>query len=1207
MSKRLFACAVSMSVTALLLIVLPIASAAAAPSPWWQVRDGSRPTYLWEPDPSVQEIETGLGEFFGFTGAVMELKVGGNTVGCLGTHDFLGEMLCPSQIGFPPTDTAAELKAVLENSTGTTVDVSGGPIGNDPFKINAAEPIPAIAVIPIIGTANLKVISPGGSGRLVATFTNLGDAPVDGTSSAVTITDQLPEGMIATGVEAAAGAQSPAAPNIVGPVDCEIQATDLVECTFEHILPSYEAIEVEVLVSLTGNPPATGAPGHLTVSGGNAPAASAPQQIVVSPEKVPFGIERFSVRAEEEGGGPAAQAGIHPFQLTTTIQLNSGRLIPGAKPSERSVEQPALPRNLRFPLPAGFVGNANSTPTCKMQLFYEPQPIDSCPAESSVGVATVTIYEGFALGFTQIAVPVFNLQPAQGEPARFGFNVKGVPVVIDTALDPADDYRIVASVSNTTQLAQFLSSTVVLWGTPGDPRHDSARGWECNNTLEVEIGPCERPAGLTEGAFLRQPVSCQGSLDFDVEVEPWNVPIGTVVDRRSFSGEALHGCNKVPFDPKIAAAPTSKLVENPTGLDFRLDMPNSGLANGAAIAEGQPKKVEVTLPEGMTINPSQAEGLAVCSPDDYARERFDSLPGDGCPNSSKIGEIQVSTPLLEEEAHGALYVAEPYDNPGGSLIGLYIVARIPERGVLIKQFGKVTPDAQTGQLVTTFDDLPQLPFSSFKLHFREGGRAPLVTPPVCGTFETMASFTPWSASDPENPPPSEIVTRTSSVSIERGPDGGACPAGGPSFKPGFEAGSINPAAGRYSPFYMRLTRKDGDQDLTKFSSILPEGALAKLAGVTTCPQAAVEAAKGRQGVDEKASPSCPASSQIGRTSVGAGVGSILTYVPGQLYLGGPYNGSTLSVVSITPAVAGPFDLGTVVVQEGLKLDPATGEVHVDGNASDPIPHILQGIPLKVRDLRVYVDRDKFTTTPTSCDPMATKATLFGSGLDVFSPGDDVQANLSARYQAASCESLGFKPRLQIRLSGKRSTRGANPALRAVLRPRVNDANPDRISVALPGSELLEQGHIRTICTRVQYAANGGDGAGCPQGSVYGHVKAWTPLLEEPLEGPVYLRSSNHELPDLVLALHGLVNIESVGRIDSVNGRIRTTFENVPDAPLSRVVLEMQGGRKGLLVNSTDICRGTHRAKAVFTGQNGKRYTAAPKVSAKCGKKKPKRK
>jgi len=1198
MTKRFLARFAALSVAATLIAGV-VAPSASADSPWWHLVTGSRPTNMWEPTDHVQELKTQPGSF----GAALEVVVQGEVVGCLGTGA-AGEFFCPS----PAIDSAAELEALLEPVLGTTaLEVTGGPVGGEPFRIAVSgRELPIVGVEPAnsaAGDGQAKVLSVGGSGRLILTLTNLGNAPVDGSADPVVIVDHLPAGVEATGaIEALAGYQ-----DTFGPVDCGLNSAEEVACTFEGQLPTYRAIELEISVNLVGQSPKAGEPGTVTVSGGGAPTTTAQQSIKVSPEPTPFGIEHFAAGAEDEGGAAATDAGSHPYQLTTTIQPNSGRIIPGSSRRTTSIEQPAMPRNLRFELPAGLVGNAAAVPQCTMPDFLNGVRFNDCAPESAVGVASVIASENepeaAPIGFFRFPVPIYNLTPARGEPARFGFKILGNPVVIDTALDPADDYRILAKVSNVTQLVAFASSTVTLWGAPGDPSHDDSRGWGCTKEPdEVEAGPCEPPGSRVGAAFLRQPVSCDGPLQFAAEIEPWNVPLGSQVDRASISAPGMIACNRVPFSPVIDAESTSRLAENPTGLDFRLDMPNAGLLEPEAIAEAQAKKVQVTLPEGMTINPSQAEGLAVCSAAEYARETFDSNPGAGCPDASKIGEVQVSTPLLKEEATGSLYVAKPYDNPFDSLLALYIVAKIPERGVLIKQAGKIEPDPRTGQLVTTFDDLPQLPFSSFRLHFREGGRAPLVTPPTCGPAEVVARFTPWSAVDPDNPMPNEVVTRTSSMTIDRGVDGGGCPSGGKPFRPDFEAGSINPAAGKFSPFYMRLTRRDGDQDLTKFSATLPKGALAKLAGVAQCPQGAVDAANGRDGLAEEASPSCPESSRIGRTTVGAGVGSILTYVPGQLYLGGPYKGAPLSVVSITPAVAGPFDIGTVVVQEALRLDPRSGEVRVDGNSSDPIPHILQGIPLKLRDLRVYVDRDKFTTTPTSCDPMATRAELFGSGADVFNVADDTPTTLRARYQAANCGRLGFKPRLSIRLSAKRSTRGANPRLRAVLRPRLGNSNPERISVTLPGSELLEQAHIRTICTRAQYAADGGMGVSCPKGSVYGHVKAWTPLLDQPLQGPVFLRSSSNELPDMVLALRGLVDVEAVGRIDSVNARIRTTFDALPDAPLSKVVLTMQGGGKSLLANSTDICRGVHRANAGFTGQNGKVHQARPRVAANCKRK-----
>jgi len=543
---------------------------------------------------------------------------------------------------------------------------------------------------------------------------------------------------------------------------------------------------------------------------------------------------------------------------------------------------------------------------------------------------------------------------------------------------------------------------------------------------------------------------------------------------------------------------------------------------------------------------------------------------------------------------GSLYLAQPYENPTGNLIAVYIVARVPERGVLIKQAGKVEPDPQTGQLITTFDDLPPLPYSDFKLRFREGGRAPLVTPSRCGTYETVAKLTPFSA-------PNQPYTATASFQIERGVDGGACPSGNAPFNPGFEAGTLNNSAGSYSPFYMRLTRRDGDQDMTKFSAKLPPGMVAKLAGTTECSDAAIAGAKTKTGIQEQQSPSCPASSQIGRALGGAGVGSVLTYVPGKIYLAGPYLGAPLSVVAIVPAVAGPFDVGNVVVRQALRIDPRTAEVTADGASSDALPHILAGIPLKVRDVRVYVDKDKFTLNPTSCDPFSVDATLWGGGADVFGSQDDSPQGAAARFQAADCASLGFKPRLFMKLKGG-TRRGAHPALTGTYRPRAGDANLKGLVLRLPRSAFLDQAHIRTICTRVQFAANGGNGGGCPAGAIYGKATAYTPILEQPLSGPVYLRSSNHNLPDFVAALHGTIDVEAVARIDSKNGGIRATFEDTPDAPLSKVVVQMQGGKKGLIVNSRNLCAAKSKANAAFAGHNGKRLKAKPVVRAECAKK-----
>jgi hypothetical protein len=1194
---------------ALLCCLLAFPLAASAASPWWQVVTGARPTNLWEPQDNLQEIKVEAGKISGLPATAAKIVAAGKAVGCLGVDDpgGKGKEIC-SKYGFGLSETAAQLKAVLEPALGPEVEVSGGPATVEPFKVRVPEigaPAISFAQDPpytSAGKFSTKVLAEGGSGRISIIATNVGDAAMDSGKKALTITDQLPAGIEATGAEAIAGGTAPG----VGPVSCEVKAAELVSCTFKGQLQPFNSIEVEIPVRLTGEPPAQSPVGEVVVSGGNAQPKAVEQALEVSPDPTPFGLEYFSSRVEEEGGELATRAGGHPFQLTTALQFNSGRMKPSVDPNQRAVEQPAQPRNFRFPLPAGLTGVVASLPTCSLTDFgtEAKETTNSCPDEAAIGAASVSFYLAGAIGFARPAVPVFNLPPAVGEPARFGFTIANVPIIIDTEVDPDHEYQVIATVRNASQVPEALGATLAIWGTPGDPRHDNSRGWGCVYNIGTP-GICQRPPGLGEEAFLRLPVSCAAPMDFGVEVEPWNVPFGTQIAKAGLAGPLMSGCNQVSFDPEITAAPTSRLAGNPSGLDFGLQMPNNGLLPKDAIAEGQAKRVEVALPQGMTVNPSQAEGLVGCSVADLARERYDSAPGEGCPEASKVGELKIQTPILKEEARGSLYVASPFANPFGSLIALYMVAKIPERGILVKQAGLVKADPNTGQLTTIFDDLPQIPFSAVKLSLRAGARSSLVTPPACGSYDVVAKFTPWSAKDPNNPTQAEIVPRTSSFAIERGVNGGACPSGAtPPFHPGLNAGTINNAAKSYSPFNLRLTRNDGEQEFTNFSIKLPPGVIGKLAGISTCSDAQIAAATARTGPngaqEEIDNPSCPANSLVGRTLVGSGVGASLTYVPGKLYMAGPYHGAKLSVLAITPAKVGPFDLGTVVVRQALKVNPETAEVFVDATGSDPLPHIIQGIEVHLRDIVVEVDRPEFVLNPTNCNRTSTASTVLGSGLDFASAADNEPVTVTSPFQAADCSSLGFKPKLSLQLLGG-TKRGATPRLKAVLEARKGDANIGKAQVTLPHSAFLEQGHIRTVCTRVQFNSGTGNGEGCPKGSIYGKAKAITPLLDEPLQGKVYLRSSNHELPDLVAALHSSkADINLVGRIDSLNGRIRNTFEGVPDAPVTKFILEMQGGKKGLIVNSTDICKGKHRAIAAFTGQNGKLHEFKPEVKAKCG-------
>ncbi|MGC1166348.1 MAG: hypothetical protein WA862_09575 [Solirubrobacterales bacterium] len=925
-----------------------------------------------------------------------------------------------------------------------------------------------------------------------------------------------------------------------------------------------------------------------------------------------FGFSDLDVTFTNKDGSAATQAGSHPFAMKTSFTVNStpqgGLDIPEGET-----------KNLVLGQIPGLVGNPSATPRCSTAQFIdlefdeeEGTGASRCPDATAVGVAGVRVaFSPIPSSDTgSLYLPVYNLIPPPGVAAKIGFIAINEPVTVEIGVNEDAPNNIVASLENVPQILLFYRSEVTLWGNPADPAHDSLRG-RCVGPLfgsaeEAESrGLC--PVNVPEEPFLTLPRACEGPLTTSLEATSWEEPDATPFRDTALTHDdsspsnplGMSGCGNLNFSPSIAAKPTTRAAASPTGLDFSLDVKDEGLTSPKGIAQSDIRKAVVTLPEGFSTNPSLAEGLNVCSVAELDRESAFSAPGAGCPNASKIGTVEVETPLLEEPVNGSLFIAKPYENPFGSLLALYLVIKNPTLGIAVTQALKVENDPVTGRITTVADNLPQLPFSHFRLHFREGTRSPLASPPGCGTYSATATLTPSSGGAP--------FTTDSAFQIITGPGAGACPSGGaPPFKPGLEAGTLNNAAGSYSPFYLRLNRNDGEGEFTRFSIKLPPGITGKLAGIPFCPDAQIAAAKARTGphggAEEIASPSCPKASEVGRTLAGAGVGPSLAYAPGKVYLAGPYNGSALSIAAITAAKVGPFDLGTVVIRSALKINPETAEVFVDATGSDPIPHIIKGIPVHARDIRVYVDRPEFVLNPTSCKRTSTASTVLGSGLDFGSASDDQPITVTSPFQAADCASLGFAPKLKLSLKGG-TKRGQNPAFKAVLTARKGDANIARAQVTLPHSEFLDQSHIKTICTRVQFNQGSFPGEKCPKGSVYGYAKAITPLLDEPIEGPVFLRSSSNPLPDLVAALHsGKIDFNLVGRIDSVKGgQIRNTFELVPDAPVSKFTLTMQGGKKGLLVNSTNLCKSTNRAIADFSGQNGKEHVFRPKLKPRCGK------
>lgn len=925
------------------------------------------------------------------------------------------------------------------------------------------------------------------------------------------------------------------------------------------------------------------------------------------------GTEGFAVSALADGGQPASQAGLHPYQLSLAVGLRQGG---------EFEDQPGVPfpdgdlRDLRVETPSGLIANPAALPKCglidfltrRSSPFEASRSGESCQAETQVG--TVDVYSSIA-GGQPLRFGVFNLAPAPGVPAQLGFSPFGAPIVLDSNLRPRADGSYVQTLEagNIPQSLDLRRLELVLWGTPWAVSHNPERG-NCLNEREPSFpwAKCQvgDPATSVPRAYLTLPTVCSGPLSFAVSARSWQqgVEVSAQAVNRDEAGQPVDvgSCGDLFFDPAPVGQLTDVKASSPTGYNFQLSSDQRGLTEPSRRAPVPARTAVVTLPEGVTVNPSVGTGLAGCTPQGYAAETAFSPPGGGCPNASRIGDFSVSSPLFDERLDGEIYLATPdnratsaagAENPFDSLIAVYLVAKLPQRGVLIKVAGRIVPDPTTGHLTAIFDGLPQIPYTGLNLTFRGGQRAFMVTPAECGPATTRIDLSPWASS--------LAGTRTETASaILTGVSGGPCPPlGPPPFAPGAVAGGVNSNVNSYTPYFVHLSRQDTEQEITSYSLVLPEGITGKLAGIPFCPDAAISAARVRPGFDEARSPSCSAASQVGRTSSGYGVGSSLTYAEGAIYLAGPYNGAPLSLVTINPATVGPFDLGTVVIRSALQVDPLTAQLRIDSRASDPIPHILQGIPLHLRDIRIYMDRPEFTHNPSSCAPSQLVSTLTGSAARLGDSSDDSTAVVTKRFQLLNCLTLGFKPKLGVRLRGG-TRRGAYPELRANFAARgPRDSNLKEIAVDMPHSLFLAQNHIRQICTRVQFAADR-----CPAGSVSGSAAAHTPLFDTPLRGPVVLRSSSNKLPDLVASLHsGEVRIVLEGEIGPTKrGGIRVLFANLPDEPLDRFVMTMKGGRGGLLVNSANICVAPPVASVKALGQNNRGRTFTTKLRGQCKKK-----
>jgi hypothetical protein len=846
--------------------------------------------------------------------------------------------------------------------------------------------------------------------------------------------------------------------------------------------------------------------------------------------------------------------GITDFKLTTTPPPPATKF--GGFPT-------AFIKNIVVDTPEGLSVNPEALPQCTETQLKTL----SCPPASLVGTNYLTVAGQSPEGEpkecvkvaptapaeecvqVRIALPVYNLVPFPGVPSMVGFLTAAGPTFIVGSLDPVDQH-VTFTISNvhtpSPTSPPIIESRLVFNGNAGDgtyltmPSNCTVNGQITKLTLDSQGPPFEGPASSTTASY--------------------ETPTGAT------------GCPSVPFNPTINVQPQGGAVDSPEATSVTVSIPWS---HNDAIANSYLQTAKVTLPEGMGLNPSSANGLVACTDAQFGYHTNEAI---GCPEASKIGTVEVQTPSLPADSlTGDVYVGEPKSNDpsSGEQFRIFIHVGSVRYGVNVRLIGHVFPNLATGQLTAVVDENPQATFSSFKLRFNGGAKGTLTSPPICGPHTTSSLLSPWSGQADAEPGSTFVLTSD--------PSGGSCPKtlAERAFTPGYAAASDSSQAGAFSPFTVRIARADGQQELKAVNVTLPKGLTGKLAGIPYCSEAAITAAATSSGAAQAASYSCPAASQIGTTTTAAGSGSGPIKIAGKAFLAGPYKGAPLSMVSITPGVAGPYDIGTVVVRIALNVNPETAQINA---VSDPIPNVFGGVKLDIRSIDFNVDRNEFMINPTNCAAQASSGNLSGGGSDPASPAAWSSYAFNTAYSTTGCDSLAFKPKLHVRLKGG-TQRNKNPQLRAVLEARNGDANIARTALTMPHSLFLDQSHIGTVCTRPQLASQT-----CPAASIYGKAEATTPLLSDPLKGNVYLVSSDHNLPDLLADLRGQVNIQLRGVISTKHGGLKTVFNSTPDVPVKKFILNMDGGKKSLLVNSTNTCKGKQTAVLNIKGQNGKKVT-----------------
>jgi hypothetical protein len=1239
--------------TLVVAVLSPAAGAATAsassltPSPWWGITTGSRPTELralLANEVQRVTVQATGGEFLLANEA--ELFSSGFTKGFA---------------IFKWDASAAEVQAGLEGIYGAgnvrVLKGQGNAAGSEPYEVEFTKALASqnVALLfafgestilggkenlqGVISADQLKKGSP--DGQLVVEAQNLGDAPagdcsavaagggkyrdaacseVAGTAAEgvfektpVTITDRLPEGLTAVSAEGIEGAASG---HELGPVSCVIasagqEAGREVTCTYEAAVPPYQ--QIEILISARVEPDAkSGEVNTATVSGGGATGTRATTHKIEVNGAERFGIETYSLVPENLGGSIDTQAGSHPFQVTSVIVADTTYNYRGRP---RTV---ALAKDDIGELPAGLIGNPTPLQQCTdVEFSTKPtiplEPLrNGCPASSAIGVAVLHLAGiGVGLGADTEVIPIFNMKPLLGEPARFGFEVSGiVPVFLNTSVRAGSDYGVTLSSHNIIQTVWLSSVKLTFWGVPGSSLHDGQRGWECLD----KFGSCSSSNTLTPPPFLIMPTSCEVPFSSTLHADAWayEEKPSEVAEPFTYTlPEKIDGCNHLPFAPSIEANPDLPNASTSTGLTVDVHVPQGAELNPEGLAESSVKDITVTLPEGVALNPSAGNGVQSCSdalvgylpgesnppeelhftprvPGSFGSEETLQPGVNFCPNASKVATANIRTPLLPNELTGAVYLADQNANPFGSLIAMYLVVEDPVSGTLVKLPGEVSLNQQTGQLTATFKNSPQLPFEDAILHFFGGERAPLATPAHCGPYTTDASFVPWSAEKDSEAP--VTVAASSTFNLTSGPHGSACPGQNLPFAPSLTTGSTDVQAGGFSPFTLTMGREDGNQNLSSIELHMPPGLSGTLSHVKLCPEA--QANEG----------TCGPESLIGETTISVGVGNEpFTVTGGRVYITEKYGSAPFGLSIVNPAKAGPFDLehdtsnpaqqpacDCIVVRAKIDVDPVTSALTVTSNppgSEYSIPTVIDGIPLQIKHVNVAITRPEFTFNPTNCDKLAITGTLLSA--------EDASDELSVPFQVTDCRALAFKPAFSVSTPGKPSRAngvGLDVKLSYPKEPLGSETNVAKVKVELPKQLPSRLTTLQKACPAATFKASP---ASCPAASRVGEATAITPLVPVPISGPAYFVSNGGaKFPELILVLSGYgITVDLHGEtFISKEGITSSTFPAVPDVPISTFELKLPAGSDSALAGNGNLCAAKLVMPTFFTAQNGATLT-----------------